>query len=198
MRFFLFLLAALACLGCPKEKEIQSAGDIPQEESAPYATVGPGDLLSVRVVGESELTGEYRVSSDGTITFPWLQKISVGGLMLGEIQDKIVVGLKNGYLRDPQVIVDVKEANSQKVYVYGQIKSPGTYRYKDHMTVVEIVTLAGGLTADADPNKAYVTRNINGKETVYTVRINDIVTGKARNEELNPGDILYVPLRYAF
>src|SRR5262245_7231270 len=125
MRFFLILLIAVS-LGCKKESAIQSAGDIPQDEtSAAYATVGPGDLLSVRVVGETDLSGEYRVSADGTITFPWLQKISVGGLMLGQIQEKIAEGLRNGYLRDPQVIVDVREANSQKIFVYGQVKSPG-------------------------------------------------------------------------
>lgn len=198
IKFSLLVLLVLALLGCNKNPQVNSAGDVPQPEGPAVATVGAGDLLSIRVVGEAELSGEYRVGVDGLLTFPWLKTINVAGLLPSEIQEKIAAGLRDGYIRDPQVVVDVKEANSQKIYVFGQVKSPGTLRYKDHMTVVEALTLAGGLSADADPNRAYVTRVRDGVEVVYTVRIGDIVVGKARNVELQPGDILNVPLRFAF
>jgi polysaccharide export outer membrane protein len=199
MRINLALLGICAALlGCPKGQQVNSAGDVPQEETPAIATIGAGDLLAIRVVGEADLSGDFRVSADGTITFPWLQTISVKGLLPSEVQSKIAQGLRDGYLRDPQVIVDVREANSQKLYVFGQVKAPGTFRFKDHMTVIEVITLAGGLTSDADPNRAYVTRVRDGVEVVYTVRVGDIVIGKARNVELLPGDILNVPLRFAF
>jgi protein involved in polysaccharide export with SLBB domain len=198
MKTLLLFLLSLSLLACNKNKDlIASGGDIPQNEQQSYATVGPNDLLSIRVIGEADLSGDYRVSNDGTITFPWLQTIPVGGFLLGEIQDKIAKGLRDGYIRDPQVIVDIKEANSKKIYVFGQVRTPGTFRYKDHMTVIELVTLAGGLSADADPSKAYITRVRDGVEVTYIVRINDISIGKARNDELAPGDILTVPLRFS-
>jgi protein involved in polysaccharide export with SLBB domain len=198
MKTLLLFLLSLSLLACNKNKDlISSGGDIPQNEQQSYATVGPNDLLSIRVIGEADLSGDYRVSNDGTITFPWLQTIPVSGFLLGEIQDKIAKGLRDGYIRDPQVIVDIKEANSKKIYVFGQVRTPGTFRYKDHMTVIELVTLAGGLSADADPSKAYITRVRDGVEVTYIVRINDISVGKARNDELAPGDILTVPLRFS-
>ena len=198
MKTILLLLLSVSLLACNKNKDlVTSGGDIPQDEQQTFATVGANDLLSVRVVGEPDLSGEYRVSTDGTITFPWLQTIPVSGLLLGEIQEKIAKGLREGYIRDPQVIVDIKEANSKKIYVFGQVRTPGTFRYKDHMTVIEVVTLAGGLTADADPSKAYITRVRDGVEAVYIVNISDISVGKARNDELAPGDILTVPLRFS-
>jgi protein involved in polysaccharide export with SLBB domain len=195
--FLLFILIVLS-LACHKKGDnLPALGEIKENDAPAIATVGPGDLLSVRVVGEADLSGEYRVNEDGSITFPWLKTIQVNGLLPGEIQNKIAAGLQDGYIRDPQVIVDIKEANSKKVYVFGQVRSPGTFRYKDHMTVIEVVGLAGGLSSDADPSKAYITRVRDGVEAVYTVRINDISVGKARNVELAPGDILTVPLRFA-
>jgi protein involved in polysaccharide export with SLBB domain len=196
MRLSLFSLILFCLFGCPPAAPVlKSAGDVPQEESSAYATVGPSDLLQIRVVGEQALSGEYRVSPKGSISFPWLGDIAVNGLLAGEIQTKLSEGLKAGYLRDPQVIVDIKEANSQKIYVFGQIKSPGTFRYKDHMSVIEAIALAGGLTVEADGNNVTVTRVRDGVEVTYNVRINDIAVGKARNVELLPGDILNVPLR---
>lgn len=195
MSLRILLFCTLLFVACNRNSPVVNAGDVPQEAPTPYATVGPNDLLSIRVVGEEELSGDYRVGPDGTITFPWLKQIEVAGLLPGEIQNKIAEGLRDGYLRDPQVIVDIKEANSNKIYVFGQVKSPGTFRYKDHMTVIEAITLAGGVTAEADPNHTYITRVRDGVEVAYTVRVNDIVEGKARNIELLPGDILYVPLR---
>jgi protein involved in polysaccharide export with SLBB domain len=190
------LLPILLVLGmaCHPPAPVASS-DVPMEEVQAIATVGPNDLLSIRVVGEAELSGDYRVGPDGTITFPWLQQIPVAGLLPQEIQEKIATGLRAGYLRDPQVIVDVREANSKKVYVFGQVKSPGTFRYKDHMTVIEAITLAGGVTVEAQPNQTTITRVRDGVEVTYPIRINDIVRGQARNVELLPGDIVNVPLR---
>lgn len=172
-----------------------ASGDVPPEEAPVASTVGPNDLLNIRVVGEDELSGDYRVAADGTITFPWLNQVPVAGLLPGEIQARIANGLRDGYLRDPQIIVDIREANSNKIYVFGNVKSPGTFRYKDHMTVIEAITLAGGLTVEADANRASITRVRDGVEATYAVRITDIVEGRARNVELLPGDILNVPLR---
>jgi polysaccharide export outer membrane protein len=188
-----FFLLALS--GCPQQQPLASASDIASESRPPVATVGPGDLLSVRVVGEESLSGAYRVSPDGAISFPYLREIPVAGLLPGEIQEKIAEGLRDGYLRDPQVVVDVQESNANKVYVFGYVKTPGTFRYKDHMSVVEALTLAGGPTPDGDANQTTITRLRDGVEVTYTVPVNNIVKGQARNVELLPGDILNVPLR---
>jgi protein involved in polysaccharide export with SLBB domain len=195
-RLFLALFA-FSMVACPKEQEIKSAGEIPATTPEAVSTVGEGDLLSIRVMGEPDLSGDYRVSRDGNISFPWLEKIQVGGLLPSEVQQKIVQGLKDGYIRDPQVVVDIREANSKKIFVFGQVRTPGTFRYKDHMTVMEVITLAGGLGADADPSKAYITRARDGNEITYKININNIAVGKEKNVELVPGDILTVPQRYA-
>jgi protein involved in polysaccharide export with SLBB domain len=86
-------------------------------------------------------------------------------------------------------------APDSKLYIFGQVTTPGSYPYKAHITVIELVGLVHGFSAEAEPNKAFITRVRDGAEVVYIVHIADISIGKARNIELSPGDILTIPLR---
>jgi len=89
--------------------------------------------------------------------------------------------------------VIVKEYNSKKVFVFGEVQKPGTFPYQDGMSVVQAVTLAGGFTKTAAQNSTSVTRRVEGTETKIKVAVQDIALGKASNFTLEPGDIVYVP-----
>ena len=82
----------------------------------------------MRVYGEAELTGTFRVATDGTVDYPLAGRIHVAGLRTGEIQQLLVDRLKDRYLKDPQVVVTIKDRNSQKISVLGQVCEAGSGR----------------------------------------------------------------------
>ena len=91
------------------------------------------------------------------------------------------------YLKTPQVSVFIKEFNSKKIYVFGQVRKPGTFGYEDGMSIVQAITLAGGFQPVADPNGTYVNRVVSGNEQKIKVAVEDIGRGKAPNLVLEPG-----------
>jgi len=186
-------VAALAACGHRGAAEATVSG-APDAEPQPVAsTLGAGDVLEVRVFQEPELSGVFQVGTDGDIIFPLCKSVPVGGQTANAAAETIRDCLAAKYMRDPQVSVLVKEYNSKKVFVFGEVQKPGTFPYQDGMSVVQAVTLAGGFTKTAAQNSTSVTRHVGGTETKVKVSVQDIALGKAPNFTLEPGDIVYVP-----
>ena len=189
-----WLLLVCALVGCgPSTRTIV-------EQPAPPLTVdtslGVGDSFDVRVFGETDLSGTYKVGSEGNIDFPLVGVIHVAGLDAQAAAKLISDKLRDGkFLRDPQVTVLVKEQTSKKIYILGQVGKPGTFNYTPSMSVVEAITVAGGFTGLAAKNDTTITRTDGGKKTVVRVPVADIGEGKAQNVYLLPGDIISVPER---
>ena len=157
------------------------------------STLGAGDVFEVKVYDEKDLTGVYRVSSAGTISFPLIGKIHIEGLTSIAAADLIQKTLGQKFLRNPQVSILIKEYNSKKISVFGQVNKPGTFKYEDRMTVIQAVSMAGGFTKLAAKNDTNVTRSFEGTEVKFPVAVEAIAQGKAKNFYLRPGDIVYVP-----
>ena len=155
-------------------------------------SLGPGDIFEVRVYNEKDLSNVYRVSDEGTISFPLVGNIYVNKVSSAKLVERLESELKT-YLKNPQVSVFVKEFHSKKVYVFGQVRKPGTFSYEEGMNIIQAITLAGGLQPLADPNATYVNRIIDGAEKRIKVAVKDIGRGEASNLILRPGDIVYVP-----
>lgn len=157
------------------------------------AALGPGDEVHVRVYQDKDLSGTFQVSAGGTMDYPLLGTMKVQGLTATRLAEKIRRGLSDGYLNDPFVTVNIKELQSKRVYVLGEVSKPGTFRYTDGMTIIHVITLAGGFSKIARENDVVVTRTENGKEIRMVVPVEDISEGKAKNLYLIPGDIVFVP-----
>ena len=153
------------------------------------------DVFDVRVYGETDLSGVYRVATDGTIDFPLAGRIPVKGLGVGEIQQEIVKRLKAGYLLNPQVTVMVTQWNSRKISVLGQVTRPGPISYFPNMTIVDAIASAGGFTAVAAKNSVNVRREVSGKVEIRTFPVADIAEGRSPNVVVLPGDVLVVEER---
>ena len=156
------------------------------------AVLGPSDVIDVQVFKEKDLSGIYRINNDGTIIFPLVGSIDVDGKTANMVATDLQKALKT-YLKHPYVSVFVKEFNSKKVYVFGQVKKPGTFKYEEKMNVVQAITLAGGFSERAARDSTSVTRIVEGKETRITVKVDEIGHGRAPNFLLEPGDIVYIP-----
>lgn len=190
------VLPALACVS-PKGGGVPTtdAADLPSTPAVQpsSSTLGAGDLLEVRVFEEADLSGPYRVSPGGTIDFPLCGKVKVEGLNGSSTADLLTRCLGEKYLKRPQVSVLVREYNSKKIFVFGEVQKPGTFAYDEEMSVIQAITVAGGFSKLASKNDVAVTRLVNGKETKIRVRVADIGTGREKNLKLLPGDIVFVP-----
>lgn len=185
-------LLICACGPSTKTAVVQDPGAV-----APPAdtTFGVGDTFEVRVFGENDLSGAYKVGGEGNIDFPLIGVVHVQGLDPQGVAKLLADKLRQGILRDPQVTVLAKEQLSKKIYIMGQVGRPGTLPYAPSMNVVEAITLAGGFTPLAAKNDTVVTRIDNGKKLILKVPAGDIGEGRARNFYLQPGDIISVPER---
>lgn len=156
-------------------------------------TLGPGDVFEVRVYGEEGLSGVYRVGGTGEISFPLVGRIPVEGLSPTQVETIIEQRLGDGYLKHPYVTVFVKNSSSKTISVLGQVKTPGTFPFKPEMTVIEAISLAGGMLESAKANGVIVTREEGGQELGFTVPVRSISEGEVPNFYLKPGDIVFVP-----
>ncbi len=157
--------------------------------------LGVEDVFDVRVFGESEFSGSYRVAADGTVDYPFAGRLSVVGLSSGEVQELITKKLQGDYLRKPQVSIIVREWNSRKVSVLGQVNKPGPIPYFPNMTIVDAVAAAGGFSPIADKNTVILRREVQGKVVTQTYRVAEISQGKQANVVVLPGDMLMIEER---
>lgn len=156
-------------------------------------SLGPSDVFEVRVYGESELTSTYRVSPEGSIDFPLIGRVVVKGMTPVQVSEEIR-GRLASFVKQPQVSVFVKEINSKKVTVYGQVHHPGSINFVESMTISQAVSVAGGLTQMAARDRVRVTRVQGGKSETIQVNLKDVSEGTAIYY-LQPGDEVFVPER---
>jgi protein involved in polysaccharide export with SLBB domain len=188
------IMAIGASFGCARNAAM-NASAIPVSHDSHDDRVEVDDTFTVRVYGEPDLSGDYRVATDGTIDFPLAGRVPVQGLGVGQIQQEIVKRLKGGYLLDPQVTVMIKDWKSRKVSVLGQVTHPGPVPYFPNMTIVDAIASAGGFTGVAAKNSVNLRREVTGKVETRTLPVADITEGRSPNVVVLPGDVLVVEER---
>ena len=189
----LWLLAGALLVGAACRPITTGVVPGPPPKREIFNKVGPGDVFEVRVYGEKGLTGSYRVQADGTIIFPLIGKVEVAELTPEQVGFRIAKKLRLGYLRNPQVTIFVKEYNSKTVTVWGQVKKPGVFPYRPHMTIIQAITVSGGFTDMADRDSTIVTRFKEGRKYRLRVKVKSIGEGRAQNFVVRPGDVIWVP-----
>jgi polysaccharide export outer membrane protein len=147
--------------------------------------VGAGDRLSIRVIGENDLTGEYIVDATGVLSMPYVQSVTVAGLSTGDIEQLILKRLKAGFLRDPKV--SVQAVNLRPFYIMGEVTTGGSFPYQPGMTVQNAIAIAGGYGTRADHGTVLLTR----KSAKGTATLKVPVT-----TQVYPGDIVFVRERW--
>jgi len=164
-------------------------------------------VLTVTVFNEPQLSGRFRIENDGQFNYPFLGRIQGGGATLAEIAAIVRSRLADGYVRDPQVTVDVEQYRSQNVFVMGEVRAPGRYTLTGSVTLVEALAQAGSTTATAGTEililrpKRPVTGS-SGSPTlpedadadVQRVNLREIQAGAlSANVTIRDGDTIFVP-----
>jgi polysaccharide export outer membrane protein len=193
----IFLLLIIANMAYPQaDKEILSRKEAQVEigtDNDQYV-IGAEDVLSIHVWKEDAFTRTIPVRMDGKISLPLVQEIKAAGLTPLQLKEVLTRRLKE-FIENPVVSVTVTEANSYKVYVSGQVKTPGVYRLRSETSVAQIIPMAGGFTDWANQKKILIIRNENGREKRMTVNYKKIMRGSDpdSNVILKTGDTIIVP-----
>lgn len=164
------------------------------DQRASSYVLAPNDLVDIKVFQEDDLETKVRISRSGTITFPLIGEIRIGGKTAQEASRTIRDALARGYLISPQVTVNVLNFTKYRVTVLGQVQKPGSYDFPDRekLTLLEAIGLAGGYTRGAAPSRVLVKRVVNGQETVYRVNAKAMGEGATNAFAISPGDVITV------
>jgi polysaccharide export outer membrane protein len=169
--------------------------------------VGPNDVLTITVFNQPQLSGKFPVEADGTLPFPLLGRVAVGGLSIRAVEDEMRRRLAAGYVKDPHVSVTMEQYRSQQIFVMGEVRQPGSLPFTGAMTLIEALARVGSTTERAGPEAVIVRSRTAGSDTnatpqtgdtsnVENIRINlrSLQTGTlSQNVALRPGDTIFVP-----
>lgn len=181
-RSFLLLLGAplVACTSVPRRGTTPALAD---------SLVGPyrldsGDKLRITVFEQTSLTNTYSVDQSGHVTMPLIGSVAARGSTTQELAGTIATALRNGYLRSPDVSVEVD--TYRPFFIMGEVRNPGQYSYVNGLTGQTAVAIAGGFTARASEGWVEISRTINGQVIAGLVPITDAI---------RPGDVLRIRQR---
>lgn len=146
--------------------------------------LGTGDKLKITVYGEDDLSGEFLVDASGQVQLPLVGQVKAATLTIHEFIAEVVGALKEGYLKDPKVSVEV--LNYRPFYIIGEVNKPGEYPFESGLNVLGAIALAGGFTYRADDHEVYVRRAGNAKEVTLPADT---------NTRVYPGDIIRISER---
>ena len=154
--------------------------------------IGAEDVLHIFVWKEEALTKTVPVRIDGKISLPLLDDIQAAGLTPLQLKEELTTKLK-GFVDNPTITITVVEANSYRVFISGEVKTPGIIRIRSEITLVKLIIMAGGFTEWANKRKILVITTEAGKEKRITVNYNKIIDGDIPDIVIKHGDTVIIP-----
>lgn len=189
-RCLALVLSALVLLACGPKVDNSQVKLPPPVQST---TLGRGDVFTLEIVGEKDLPKEYQVASDGTVDIPYVHRLEVAGLEPQEVARLVAQKLiEQKILTDPSVVVSVREYNSKRITVLGQVQKPGSFPLLPGMTLVQAVSQAGGLNPIANRDRVNLTRKDKTGATTVVLSFDAITEGRSPDIPLQAGDQIYV------
>lgn len=192
---------------------LQAAAVVPPDPPLAQAayTLGAADVVVINVLGQTTMSGRYQIGTDGAFEFPLIGRVEARGKDTEALEREITDRLAKGYLRKPQISVSIAEYGSQRVYVVGEVRMPGTVPVMGGITLLGAIARAGGL-ADAAGGEFMLIRPAAGglapgpslpteanATIVFRATTRDLRSGTlTRNDVLQPGDTVFIPRALTF
>jgi polysaccharide export outer membrane protein len=210
LRLQVFLLLPLLAIPLSAQESSRSKGQVSkaavthggnrdetkavQANEDPGYVIGAQDVLDISVWKEPDITRTVPVRPDGKISLPLIRDIQAAGLTPMQLERLIAEKLQK-FLTDPQVTVIIKEINSRRIFIMGEVNRSGAFSLLPNMTVLQALSGAGGFTQFADMKGIYVLRLENGKPTKYPFNYKEVIKAEnpSQNIVLKPGDTIVVP-----
>ena len=193
------LVAAPASAGKNNRHPVNISEADPAVRKVPSAAefqLGPGDKIAIRVWRHDDLDMDITIAPDGSITYPLVGRIAVSGMTYPQLVEKLGAAIGD-YYTDPQVSVNILELKNQKVFVIGEVMSPSVLQLSGEMTILEALTLTGGINQFSRTNNVLLIRGGMENPSLYTIDVKAIYA-QARLDQmvsLQRGDIVVVPTR---
>jgi polysaccharide biosynthesis/export protein len=178
----LALCAALALGACARVPLTPEVFELSNQEAYRVST---GDRLRILVFGQDSLSNAYAVDASGRISFPLIGSVPARGLTPADLESAIAQKLRGGFLREPQVSVEVELY--RPFFILGEVNQAGQFPYVNGATIQTAVAIAGGFAPRAAQTYAQLTRSVNGELVTANVPI---------NFPLRPGDTIVIKERY--
>jgi polysaccharide export outer membrane protein len=156
--------------------------------------IGPDDVLSIVYWKDKDMSSESQVRPDGKISLPLINEITAAGLTPEELRQKITEESKR-FMEDASITVVVRQINSRKVFITGEVSKPGPYPLTAPTSVMQLIAMAGGLREYANSKKIVIMRTEGGRPVSLPFDYPAVTSGKnlKQNIELKPGDTVVVP-----
>jgi polysaccharide export outer membrane protein len=166
----------------------------PSIATEPGFIIGSDDVLGVNFWRDQEMSGDVTVRPDGMITLPLIRDIKAAGLTPDQLADRIQEAARE-FIADASVTVVVRQLNSRRVFITGEVTRPGAYALTSAMTVMQLIAVAGGLTEFAESKDISIMRVEGGQAKTLPFNYKDVARGKKKeqNVQLKPGDTVVVP-----
>jgi polysaccharide export outer membrane protein len=196
----MIFLAAGFVLQIPARPPAANAPAPVREAEAPMGAavpagylIGPEDVLSIVFWRDQDLSAEVSVRPDGRISLPLLNDVQASGLTPEQLRESLREAAAR-YVEEPTVSVVVKQVNSRKVFITGQVAKPGSYPLSGRTSILQLIAMAGGLLEYADAKNIVVMREENGRVATYKFNYKDVSRGRhlEQNIELQPRDTVIV------
>jgi polysaccharide biosynthesis/export protein len=178
---------------------------VPGWAQADYV-VGPQDVLTITSYDQADLTGKFALEADGTFTYPLIGRVKAGGLTLRQVESELKKQLVDeGYFKNPQITVAVEQYKSQKIFIVGEVRAPGSYPLSGDMSLIEALARAGSTLPSAGGEAVIVhpaspgvsgptLPNQDPAANIVHVDLRDLQNGMlAQNAALRDGDTIFVP-----
>jgi polysaccharide export outer membrane protein len=188
------LLAGLAaCSSLPTPPKLSEA----ELFETPQYVIGPLDTLQVFVWRAPELSVTVPVRPDGRISIPLVEDLQAAGRTPSVLAREIETALAP-FVQNPKASVVVEkfaDYTAQTVRILGEVKKPTTVPYRPHLTVLDVVVAAEGMTEFADGNAAKLIRRVDDREQTYRLELQDLLNDGdvSKNAQLRPGDLIVIP-----
>lgn len=171
-------ICATAISGCTSYRPAPAA--FHEALDKPYV-LDAGDRVRVTVFDQANLTNTYAIDQSGYLAFPLVGSVPARGRTAKQLEADIAAQLRQGYLRNPDVSVEIDRY--RPIFVLGEVGAAGQYSFVPGMTVQKAIAVAGGYSARATQDSVDITRSISGKVMTGRVLISDPIL---------PGDTIYV------
>jgi polysaccharide biosynthesis/export protein len=186
--------AAVSPTATPPTTDVNAPISAPSESPPAEYQVQAGDVLTVTVWKEQDLTGDVLVRPDGGLSFPLVGDLDARGKTVDELRKEIADRLVR-YIPSPVVTVAVKQAGGNHIYIVGRVQRPGEYPIVRPVDVMQALSIAGGATPYAALNSIVILHRENGVEQAFHFRYSDVAHGRdlSQNILLHSGDTVVVP-----
>jgi len=174
-RTVLILCSVFACFIAASPVSADDAGGF----------LSSGDTLRITVYGHEDLSGEFEVDAIGRVSLPLIGDVEAAGKTVNELKNVVIDALRPDYLKNPRVSIEI--ADYRPFYIFGEVKSPGSYPYASGMTVISAIAVAGGFTYRARKNRIRIVRG--SEDNRAELRVTD-------DTPIKPGDVIEVPERF--